>query len=112
MPTDTTGYSYEIAWEAPYNGYVTALNPWHVPNSEAEVKVKPVIRKDGSSPDVDIPSYSDGEKFITGEPSGEFSLKTKRAINEGEKIVLKCTNENSNFAYRVRYIPTVVGGEL
>ncbi|QCC47438.1 hypothetical protein DV707_07055 [Halobellus limi] len=107
VPPDTT--DFEVAWEVPRDGTVEGVRVWAVPGSEDALEIRPVVRRDQGpdrAEDLPLPTYGDGEQFITGEPDGD-PYHTSQPVEQGDHIVVKTTNTSADYAYRFRVLPYV-----
>ncbi|TVT93676.1 hypothetical protein [Haloferax volcanii] len=111
VPADTT--DFESTWTAPADCTVEQLRIFATPGSEDALQLRPKIRRlrgDPENPesheDTDIPTYGDGEQFITGEPQGE-PFHVNAEMREGDQIVIIADNASTDYSYRFRAMPTV-----
>lgn len=106
VPASTTSWKEIASWTVPADATIESLRVWHVPNSEDALKTQPKVSREGS--ETHIPEYADegGEFFLTGEPDGS-PVSTGEPVSQGDNIMVRAKNENTNYAYRFRIEVTV-----
>jgi hypothetical protein len=105
VPADTTEYRDVVTYTVPDGGMIKDLTVWHVPNSEDAVRTRPV-RITNQNERVNLPSYGDGEEFITGEPD-DRNYRVEEPIRERETIAVAAKNTNGTYDYRIVVVPRI-----
>jgi hypothetical protein len=102
VPASTTDFTTVVSRSLPDDGVVTRVVPWHTPNSQDAVEVRPFRRDPDEERLVGLVRYGDGEDYITGEPDRE-PIPASEPVFRDDGIELRARNLNGTVGYRVSY---------